>query len=92
VNRTVALALVVALALAVAGCGAKAPTAEEQKAACFQNIQLIQAEMRLFKADSGVDAPIQTVVDKLGVKCPSGGTYSWDPNAEVVSCSVHGKP
>jgi hypothetical protein len=46
--------------------------------------------MKLFKADSGIDAPLQTVVDKTHVVCPAGGTYSYDPTTGVVNCSVHG--
>ena len=42
--------------------------------------------------DTGVYPDVASVVAQLHAKCPSGGTYSFDPNTNVVSCSVHGHP
>jgi hypothetical protein len=80
--------LLIAGAVAIAGCAQS--TAAEQKAACFANESLIQGEMKLFKEDSGIDAPLSDVIDKLHVKCPAGGTYSYDATTGVVTCSIHG--
>lgn len=86
---TLLLAMAFALALALVGC-AQASPAEEQKAKCFANETLVGAEMKLLKADSGMDAPFQIVLDKTHVACPSGGTYSYDATSGVVTCSIHG--
>lgn len=82
-------ALALLLVITLAGCTHDS-TAAEQKAKCFANEALVGTEMKLFKADSGIDAPLQTVVDKTHVVCPAGGTYSYDPTTGVVNCSVHG--
>lgn len=86
-----AIAAALAVVLILGGC-AQGSAASDGKAKCFANEELIGAEMRLFKADSGMDAPIQDVVDKLHAACPSGGTYSYDATTQVVTCSVHGHP
>jgi PBP1b-binding outer membrane lipoprotein LpoB len=91
-RRSCVIAVVLAiaiLALALAGCSQDSRAAE-QKAQCFANETVIQAEMKLFKADSGLDAPIQDVLGVTHVTCPSGGTYSYDPATEIATCSVHG--
>ena len=87
----IGVALALGLILALAGCS-RGSNAAEQKAKCFANEALIGTEMKLFKADSGLDAPLQTVLDKTHVVCPSGGKYSYDPTTGVVNCSVHGHP
>jgi len=89
ITLLVAMAFALALALALAGCAQVSP-AEEQKAKCFANETLVGAEMKLLKADSGMDAPFQIVLDKTHVVCPSGGTYSYDTTSGVVTCSIHG--
>lgn len=88
-----AFAVVAALALValLAGCAGQS-TADANKEKCFANIAVIQAEMKLFKEDSGLDAPIADVVSRLHMVCPSGGTYSYDASSGVVSCSIHGHP
>ena len=48
--------------------------------------------MKLFTADSGLEAPFSTVVAKTQSVCPSGGRYSWDAATGVVTCSIHGHP
>lgn len=87
----VAIGVMLVVSLALAGC-ATTPSAEEQKAQCFANETLVGSEMRLFNADSGLDAPLQTVLDKTHAVCPSGGKYSYDPATGIVTCSVHGHP
>ena len=86
------LAAVLATVL-LSGCSAGASdTAAEQKAQCFQNEKLIKVAMDVFYADSQMYPPIASVVTKLDVKCPAGGVYSFDPNTDTVSCSVHSHP
>ena len=82
-------ALVVSLTLA--GCS-QGPTAAEKKTTCFGNEARVEAVMKLFKADSGMDAPLDKVLKDTGAVCPSGGTYTWDPATSVLTCSVHGHP
>jgi hypothetical protein len=48
--------------------------------------------MVMFKADSGLDAPIQDVLNATHVVCPNGGVYSYDPATGVATCSIHGHP
>jgi hypothetical protein len=88
----VALVALTAAALILAGCGAGTPVAAEQKAQCFANESLIQDEMKLFNEDSGMYPPLKDVLDKMQLKCPSGGTYSFDATTGVVTCSIHGHP
>ena len=83
------MALGVAL-LAGAGCGPTALSADVAKQECFANQAKIKTMFDVFYADSGEYPPIGIVVQKLGVKCPSGGTYRFDPKTLTVSCSVHG--
>jgi hypothetical protein len=86
----IAVVLVVLIAaVALAGCSPESKAAE-QKAQCFANETLIQTEMRIFKADSGLDAPIEDVLKVTHAVCPSGGAYSYDPATEIATCSVHG--
>jgi len=86
------LLLVVSLAsiLAAACSPSKAEIAAQQRDQCFANEQQIKMAIDLVNADTGVYPEIGGVVTKLGVKCPAGGTYSFDPNTNTVSCSVHG--
>ena len=90
--KRIAAILILTIGLGVAACAPAPPSAAELKAQCFQNQTLIAAEMNLFNADSGMYPPIATVVEKMGLKCPSGGTYSFDGKTLEVSCSVHGHP
>ncbi len=92
-KRTAAiLVLVLTLGLGVAACAPAGPSATELKAQCFSNEQLIGASMKLFYADAGIYPPLSTVTDKLHLKCPSGGAYTFDAATGVVTCSVHGHP
>lgn len=89
--RTVLVAtIVLSVAIALAGCAQAGSNAAATKDECFRNMALIQTEMNLFHADSGIYPPLADVVKQLGSKCPSGGTYSFDEKTGVVSCSIHG--
>jgi len=90
--KRIAAILILTVGLGVAACAPAAPSAADQKAQCFTNQMLIRTEMDVFHADSGVYPPIATVVDKMHLKCPSGGTYAFDETSATVSCSVHGHP
>jgi hypothetical protein len=87
----VALVALLVATLLVAGCAGPSAAAA-QKAQCFANESLIQSYMKLFNEDSGIYPPLQDVIDKLHVKCPSGGTYSFDATTGIVTCSIHGHP
>jgi outer membrane murein-binding lipoprotein Lpp len=89
----IAVVLVVLLAgVLVSGCSAKkVDTAAQQRAECFQNQRNIKLAMDALYADSQMYPPVATVAEKLGAKCPSGGTYQFDPTTATLSCSVHGK-
>jgi Na+-transporting NADH:ubiquinone oxidoreductase subunit NqrC len=90
-KRLLIIVLLVVAAVAVAGC-AQDSAAAQQKAQCFANEKIIQTAMGLFKADSGLDAPLKDVLDSTHVACPSGGTYSYDPATGIATCSIHGHP
>jgi hypothetical protein len=90
-GRGIVIAVALVAVLALAGC-AQGPTAAEQKAKCFANESMVETAMSLFKADSGMDAPLQDVLDKTHAVCPSGGKYSYDPATGKVTCSIHGHP
>jgi hypothetical protein len=85
------LALALALAAALSSCS-QGPTESEKKAVCFGNEARVGAVMKLFKADSGMDAPLDRVLGEMKAVCPSGGTYTWDPQTETLTCSIHGHP
>jgi hypothetical protein len=92
--KRVWIAALVLAALAtplLAGCSAtKTDTSAQQKAECAQNQRMIRLAMDAVYADTQVYPSIDTVVQKADVKCPSGGTYTYDPTTNTVSCSVHG--
>ena len=90
-KRLTTIAAVLALALALSGC-TQVPNPADLKAKCFVNEARVQAVMKLFLGDTGMDAPFDSVLAKTDAVCPSGGKYSWDPKTSVVSCSVHGHP
>lgn len=83
-------ALMLGLAAVVACAPSKAEVAAQQRDECYGTMRQISMAMNLEHADSGVYPDIASVVKTLGAKCPSGGTYSFDPNTGTVSCSVHG--
>ncbi len=92
-RRTFLFAIVIgsgASLLAASGCAPAGMDAEQAKRQCFDNQAKIRQMFALFNADSGEYPPIDVVVEKLGVKCPSGGKYLFDADTSTVSCSVHG--
>jgi hypothetical protein len=84
--------LTLVVAVGVTACAPSKPSVADTRAACFANEALIRDEMKLFYDDANIYPPISDVVDKMGLKCPSGGTYSFDATTGVVTCSVHGHP
>ena len=77
--------------LGVAACGPnKAELAAQQKQECFDNESRIKTAMDLVHADTGIFPDVTDAASKLAAKCPAGGTYSFDPDTDTVSCSVHG--
>jgi hypothetical protein len=87
------LTLVLALAVVLTGCGpSKADQAAEQKATCFAAEKRIKVAFDLVYADSGIYPDMANVLKELDAKCPAGGTYTFDPVADTVTCSVHGRP
>jgi hypothetical protein len=95
-RRKLAMALVLALALCLvlafaAGCGpSKAEVAAQHRDECFANQRQIKQAIDLEHADSGIYPSIGDVLRVMHVTCPDGGTYTFDPNTDTVSCSVHG--
>jgi hypothetical protein len=53
------------------------------------NQQYVVAGSNTLNAD--VSVSFGSLVQKLGLKCPSGGVYEWDSAAKVASCTVHGQ-
>lgn len=90
--KRIAVVLALLTVMGATACAPSAPSAADQKAACFGNEKVIAAEMNLFYDDAGIYPPISDVVSKLHLKCPSGGTYTFDAKTNTVSCSVHGRP
>jgi len=88
--KRIAVILALTAILGMTACAPAAPSAADQKSACATNQKLIAAEMNLFHEDSGIYPPVADVVDKMHLKCPSGGVYSFDATTLRISCSVHG--
>jgi type II secretory pathway pseudopilin PulG len=75
----------------VSACApSKADVAAQQKEQCFANETQLKMEIDIFYADSQTYPPIEKVVAETHVACPAGGTYSFDPATDKVSCSIHG--
>ena len=88
-----ALLLLLVMGLSLSGCApSKVEVAAQQKQACFANQRQIKTAIGIVHADSGIYPDVATVVAKLGLKCPSGGTYSFDPDTDTLTCSIHGHP
>ena len=91
-----ALALLLCLLLfasCLVACGpSKADVAAQQRQQCFDNQSRIKMAMDLVHADTGIYPDVNDAASKLGVKCPAGGAYTFDPNTDTVSCTVHGHP
>jgi len=90
-KRALVIVILLAAVIALSAC-TQSSVAAQQKAQCFANEKVIQTAMGLFKADSGLDAPLQDVLDSTHVVCPSGGTYSYDATTGIATCSIHGHP
>ena len=93
-RQLVLLALLVsAVSVGVVGCApSKAAVAAQQREQCFANERNIGMAMGAIHADSGIYPDVQDAASKLGAKCPAGGTYTFDQDTAVVSCSIHGHP
>jgi hypothetical protein len=91
-KRTLVLFLALSLvSIALFACGpSKAELAAQQRDQCFSNEQRIKLAMDLVNADTGVYPDIGSVMAKLQLKCPSGGTYTFDEKTDTVTCSIHG--
>jgi hypothetical protein len=90
------VAAMLALAVGVLGVTAcspsKAQVAAQHQQQCFNNEHQTKLAIDLVHADSGVYPDVKNVVAELKLRCPDGGTYSYDPNTDIVTCSVHGHP
>jgi hypothetical protein len=90
-RRIALIALLLSAVVGVVACGpSKAEIADQQKQQCFANENQIKLATNLVHADTGVYPDIKNVVAQLHVACPAGGVYSFDPNTDTVSCSIHG--
>ena len=92
VTVLLAVALCASATTVVACASNPADVAEQQKQECFANEQRIKMAIDLVHADSGIYPDVGLVVSKLQVKCPVGGTYSFEENTDIVNCSAHGHP
>jgi hypothetical protein len=94
VRRIVLVMMLLTVAsIALVACGpSKAEVAAQQKEQCFTSQRQLKLALGVIYADSGIYPDVQDAANKLGAKCPSGGTYSFDPSTDTVSCSVHGHP
>lgn len=65
------------------------------EARCLANQRTVLAAARAYEADHA--HPPSTLQDLVDDKllpsipvCPSGGTYTWDPQMRQIRCSIHG--
>jgi hypothetical protein len=93
-GRVIVAAALLALVVAgLSGCSpSKAGVAAQQQQQCFSNERQIKTATDLVHADTGIYPDVASVTSKLDLKCPAGGTYTFDPNTDIVSCSIHGHP
>ena len=85
--------LLLGAAVGLSACGpSKAELAAQRKQECFGNESRIKTAMDLVHADTGFYPDVTDAASKLSAKCPDGGTYTFDPNTDTVSCTVHGHP
>ena len=93
-----------ALCLALAGCaapplpgsdaGSIVGTAKDNASVvtCKTNrAQLAQQYSIALSGAAGTTPDFGALVTELGVKCPSGGAYTWNATKALVVCSVHGE-
>ena len=91
VKRIAMIALVLAMAFALTACGqSKAQIEAANKDLCFSHMRQIRMAMDVIYADSDEYPSVTDAAAKLGFTCPDGGKYSFDPNTNTVSCSIHG--
>jgi prepilin-type N-terminal cleavage/methylation domain-containing protein len=74
-------------------------TATARQRACYTNIATMNTQIELYNSeeeeypDGLTDVTQNTDYFPDGEpNCPSGGTYSMDPNTYRVSCNTHGTP
>ena len=101
-NRIALLVGVLVICLVLAGCAIPTGsgvdsivgTAKTNAGAvtCRTNrAQLAQQYSIVLSGATGGSTDFGALVAELGVKCPSGGAYSWNDAAAKVRCSVHGE-
>lgn len=99
-TRILRLLGVLALCFVLAGCGPKESTGTIVKegkdnasiVTCRTNrAQLAQQYSVAQSGAAGEPVSFASFVSELNVKCPSGGTYTWDAPAGKVKCSIHGE-
>jgi general secretion pathway protein G len=74
-------------------------TATARQRACYTNISTMNTQIELYNSEEEAYPTNLTDVTQNTdyfpddePNCPSGGTYSMDPNTYRVSCSIHGTP
>jgi hypothetical protein len=96
----IAAALVVCVALvgcaapSGSGAGSVVGTAKDNASVvtCKTNRAQLAQQYSIVLSGATAGAPdFGALVKELGVKCPSGGAYTWDEAKAAVSCSVHGE-
>ena len=101
-NRIARLSCALVICFALLGCAAPSGsgagsivgTAKDNASVvtCRTNrAQLAEQYSIALSGASDAPADFGAFVKELGVKCPSGGTLSWDAAASKVRCSVHGE-
>jgi hypothetical protein len=101
-TRIARLVGVLVVCLALVGCmapsgpqaGSIVGTAKDDASVvtCKTNrAQLAQQYTIMLNDAPDGSADFDALVTELGVKCPSGGTYSWNAGTTKVVCSVHGE-
>lgn len=99
-RRIARLTGVLIICLALAGCavpsgpgaGSIVGTAKDNASVvtCRTNRAQLAQQYSIALSGATDDPPsFSTFVAQLGVKCPSGGVYSWNAGAAKVLCSVH---
>jgi hypothetical protein len=77
-------------AMVLSACTTTAQIEAQQRDECYATQAEIQAAMNQGHSATGAFPDIGSLVARLNVKCPVGGTYEFNPNAETVSCTKHG--
>lgn len=64
------------------------------KAACTTIRTQLDQQFTVVRSDTlntDISLSFGSLVKRLKVKCPAGGTYTWDEKAKTTACSVHGE-